>query len=517
MSVSDWSERSLESVAPLGTVEGRLENLEGELRQMELGTFQGDEKDSRRVLESILAEALRVSLIGHLRMISQGPDLLREVQSKQAQLLYSRAEAQLLGRKVDQPEIESPYSYREFRKAFSITLSSGEKLGMSQGIERLSTSSVPREERIEIASLFSEYAAARETELAGALSSALTSARQYRDALRRKDSVSFADRYDEGSDTLCEELSAETVKHPSISSYLALIKGAEALPWPDLFLRPDRATQKVRWEEVYESVVEAFSEFDSACSAIVQRLFSEGRVRTKARSNEPSFCATYYVPNDLPFVNAEFHGTVMDGHLLSHELGHAVHGACLKDLRFLERGTPKLVAESIANFFSYVWADYVLRTGAISHPNLKPAILEPHVNSLVRRAIIGQFEAELDENVSGPGMGGFDAGKHWFTCYRDRLRGVAEIPDTIKPWWGLSAWVMNFPLQQSMYVASEVIAGAMFSKYLSDRDSFLKRFLPLLQVGALSAEELLIGVGLRSDPNDLVMRAEATLNCLWRN
>jgi pepF/M3 family oligoendopeptidase len=134
------------------------------------------------------------------------------------------------------------------------------------------------------------------------------------------------------------------------------------LPFYDLFapLGGDNV-KKYTYEEAHQYLVDVFSGFSSEMAEFIDTAFKENWIDAESRPGKGggAFCANL-IPIKQSRVLANFDGSFSQVSTLAHELGHAWHGHCLKDLSILNTSYPMPLAETASIFNEGIVADIAL-------------------------------------------------------------------------------------------------------------------------------------------------------------
>ena len=167
-------------------------------------------------------------------------------------------------------------------------------------------------------------------------------------------------------DVLDAMLSAMEEAMPDFRRYLKAkakyLGHKDELPFYDLFAPIGaNASLKYTYEEAHEFLVETFNGFSAEMSEFIDYAFKNRWIDALPKEGKGggAFCA------NLPFIGesrvlSNFDGSFSSVTTLAHELGHAWHGHCLKDLPILKTSYPMPLAETASIFNEGIVTDAVL-------------------------------------------------------------------------------------------------------------------------------------------------------------
>ena len=135
------------------------------------------------------------------------------------------------------------------------------------------------------------------------------------------------------------------------------------LPFYDMFAPIGAAADmKYTYEEAHEFLVDTFKGFSVEMSEFIDHAFKNRWIDALPKEGKGggAFCA------NLPLIGesrvlSNFDGSFSSVTTLAHELGHAWHGHCLKDLPILKTSYPMPLAETASIFNEGIVTDAVLK------------------------------------------------------------------------------------------------------------------------------------------------------------
>lgn len=138
----------------------------------------------------------------------------------------------------------------------------------------------------------------------------------------------------------------------------------------DLFAPVGPRARSYSWRETEALVIQRFSEFDPGMGSFARRAFAEGWIDAEPRPGKVggAYCT------DLPAIRqsrvlCNFEGSFYSVTTVAHELGHAYHYDCVKDLPLYLTDYPMTLAETASIFAETIMFDGALR-GAEGHERL---------------------------------------------------------------------------------------------------------------------------------------------------
>lgn len=155
---------------------------------------------------------------------------------------------------------------------------------------------------------------------------------------------------------------------PMWREYLSVkgkILGTDKFEFHHLFAPLPSAQTEETWQfqQAGEYLVEKFSEFSPDFGAFTKEAFDKNWIDWKIRPNKAggAFCIEFAAHKQTR-VLSNWTGTFSDVVTLAHELGHAYHYHCVKDLPVAFTQYPMTLAETASNF-----AEEIIKQDAIFH------------------------------------------------------------------------------------------------------------------------------------------------------
>ena len=132
------------------------------------------------------------------------------------------------------------------------------------------------------------------------------------------------------------------------------------------------------YQEAKEFIINKFNEFSSHMGDFVKTAFEENWVDAEIRKGKVggAFCIDFPLQK-VSRVLTNFSGTTSDILTLAHELGHAYHHFCIKDLDYNLCSYPMTLAETASIFSETMVTNSMLKTANLSE---KINLLEMHLS-----------------------------------------------------------------------------------------------------------------------------------------
>lgn len=140
---------------------------------------------------------------------------------------------------------------------------------------------------------------------------------------------------------------------PDFRRYLhakARALGLERLAWYDLFAPVSAAGRPWSFDEAQAFIVDVFGRYSPRLQALAQRAFRERWIDAEPRPGKRDGAFCMWLRGEESRVLANFKPAFGGMSTLAHELGHAYHNAVRVGCTFLQRQTPRALAETASIF-----------------------------------------------------------------------------------------------------------------------------------------------------------------------
>jgi pepF/M3 family oligoendopeptidase len=316
------------------------------------------------------------------------------------------------------------------------------------------------------------------------------------------------------SKTLNALISAMEDSLPLWRDYLDVKAGLLGVPkcsFYDLFAPVGTVSEKWSYPDAAALVTECFSSFSADMGDLAKQAFDEGWIDAEIRRGKVggAFCADF-PKQKVSRVLTNFSGDFSDITTIAHELGHAYHHRCVKDLPFAQGQYPMTLAETASIFAETIMLNSIL---AKAEPEAQRFLLEMHLQDgcqvivdILSRFYFESsvFEAREKNELSPAELCSFMEEAQLKTY------GAGLNRDELHPYmWAVKSHYYesdldfyNFP-----YAFGLLFASALYSRYEREGSEFAETYRLLLsETGRLPCEEVCLQAGF--DIQDKVFWAE---------
>jgi len=276
------------------------------------------------------------------------------------------------------------------------------------------------------------------------------------------------------------------------------------LPFYDVLAPTSAVKMNFTYEESMAFVLEQFYTFSQKMGDMAKHAFDNNWVDAEVRVGKRggAFCSNLHHIGQSRIV-LNFSGSFSSVNTMAHELGHAYHGLCLKDVPYLNTIYTMPIAETASNFCEAIITDAAIKKAS---PEEKYAILEGELAAAMQVIIDIYsrflFESRLfEKRQSGPLSVG-EINELMKQAQIDAY-GDAVDPSCLHEYMWINKVhyyysernFYNFP-----YAYGKLFASGLYARYLSEGDSFLDKYDALLAAtGSNSLETVgdLAGINVR--------------------
>ena len=130
-----------------------------------------------------------------------------------------------------------------------------------------------------------------------------------------------------------------------------LLKHEDGLPFYDLFAPLGAGSKQYTVDEARQTLIQAFQQFNPDMASFIDNAFEKRWIDMFPRKGKRggAFCAAIHCLG-ISRILTNFAGSFSDVSTLAHELGHAWHDYCLKDMPVLMTDCPMPLAETASIF-----------------------------------------------------------------------------------------------------------------------------------------------------------------------
>lgn len=282
---------------------------------------------------------------------------------------------------------------------------------------------------------------------------------------------------------------------------------SQGLPFYDLFAPVGEGDLTYTYDEARDFIVTQFNTFSEELGSFAKNAFDADWIDPFPREGKVAgaFCSNLHSKKESR-VMANFNGSFNDVSTLAHELGHAYHGECLKDVLPVNSDYPMPLAETASIFCETIVSNAALKSAP---KEAALAIIENSVMSAnqVITDIYSRFlfETSLFEGRKDASLSVDELKEAMLKAqeeaYGDGLDSAYRHPYmwVCKPHYYSAGYnFYNFP-----YAFGLLFAKGLYAMYLKEGDTFIPKYKALLKAtGDHNIKDVLAIVGVNAHNPD---------------
>jgi len=250
---------------------------------------------------------------------------------------------------------------------------------------------------------------------------------------------------------------------------------------------PFQSSKIFTWNEARDTVIEAYSEFNSEIGSIVKKFFDEKWIHSPVLDGKsPGAFAASTVASVHPFILVNFQGKARDVATLAHELGHGVHQYLAgKNQTHFNASTPLTLAETASVFGEMLTFKSILKE-ADSKQERKALLankVEDMLNTVVRQIAFFQFEKEVHKIRKNSELSIDKICSIWMNVQKTSLGPSIKYEDEYKYFWSYIPHFIHSPFYVYAYAFGDCLVNSLFNTYEKGLKDFDNKYIDLLKSG----------------------------------
>ncbi len=286
----------------------------------------------------------------------------------------------------------------------------------------------------------------------------------------------------------------------------AELLGLERLADYDRMAAVTADEEPVEWEEAKDLVLDTYAAFTPELGDAARAFFDERRIDAPPRPAKRggAFCA-YTVPSEHPYLMLNYTARRRDVLVLAHEMGHGLHAELARPRGVFEQHTPLTLAETASVFGETLVFARLLEQAPTpqSRLSLLAESIEGSIATVFRQTAMNGFEEAVHTARREEGELAVERlGELWARSQEEMLGDSVEITPGYRSWWSYVPHFVSTPGYVYAYAYGQLLALAIYQRYVDVGESFVPSYLELLRAGgSRSPEELgaMVGIDL-ADP-----------------
>ena len=250
---------------------------------------------------------------------------------------------------------------------------------------------------------------------------------------------------------------------------------------------PFQSSKIFTWKEARNTVIEAYSEFNSDIGIIIKKFFDEKWIHSPVLDGKsPGAFAASTVSSVHPFILVNFQGKTRDVATLAHELGHGVHQYLAgKNQSHFNASTPLTLAETASVFGEMLTFKSILKQ--VNSQKERKALLankvEDMLNTVVRQIAFFEFEREVHTLRKKSELSTDKICSIWMDVQKNSLGPAIKYEDEYKYFWSYIPHFIHSPFYVYAYAFGDCLVNSLFSNYEKGLKDFDIKYINLLKSG----------------------------------
>jgi len=250
---------------------------------------------------------------------------------------------------------------------------------------------------------------------------------------------------------------------------------------------PSLPQELVSWQECKKIVLDGFREFSPQMADIANLFFEQHWIHAPLLEGKRGGAFAHpAVPDANPFILVNYTGTLRDVSTVAHELGHGIHQYLARDKGYFNSDTPLVLAETAS-----VFAELLIfhkQMNLITEAAAKKAFicqkLESIFATVFRQISMNRFEDMIHNSRRDQGeVSTEELSNLWIQSQRDMFGDSVTLNEHYKIWWSYIPHFLHTPGYVYSYAFGELLVLALYNCYLEEGESFIPKYLHLLQEG----------------------------------
>jgi len=250
---------------------------------------------------------------------------------------------------------------------------------------------------------------------------------------------------------------------------------------------PFQSSKTFTWKEAQNTVVDAYSKFNSNIGNIVKKFFDEKWIHAPVlEGKSPGAFAASTVASVHPFILVNFQGKTRDVSTLAHELGHGVHQYLAgKNQTHFNASTPLTLAETASVFGEMLTFKLILEQ-ATSKKERKALLankVEDMLNTVIRQIAFFQFEKEIHTLRRSSELSIDKICSIWMDVQKSSLGPSIKYEEEYKYYWSYIPHFIHSPFYVYAYAFGDCLVNSLFKTYEQELMNFDDKYINLLKSG----------------------------------
>ncbi|RMD58615.1 oligoendopeptidase F [Candidatus Woesearchaeota archaeon] len=256
----------------------------------------------------------------------------------------------------------------------------------------------------------------------------------------------------------------------------------------DLYMRYEDVEKEYSFEDSKRLVLETYRDFDDRAYRLAKEIFDKGHVHAFPEKGKRSGAFCWTVTKDIaPYVLLNHVGKLKDAFTMAHELGHGIHGSCVKDQTHFTFHAPLPLAET-ASIFGEMLLSKKLLSKASDEEKIAILVhdLDGQYASIARQAYFVLFEiaahSEIEKGASWERLN-----ELYLENLKEQFAEVMPVPEVFKYEWSYIPHIHHTPFYCYAYAFGNLLVLALYKMYEEQGKAFVDKYFKILSYGGSKA------------------------------
>jgi oligoendopeptidase F len=263
----------------------------------------------------------------------------------------------------------------------------------------------------------------------------------------------------------------------------------------DQYAPLELAASRVAFADAKAMVLESYGAMSPQFREVAETFFDRQWIDAEPRNGKRggAYCA-YPTPKLHPWILCSYTGTPRDVMTVAHELGHGLHGMLARGQSLFNYHASLPLAETASVFGEMMVFDRLVsrESDPRAQLGLVASKIEDGFATVFRQNVLTRFEQTAYEARREARLTPERLGDLW-TAANGRYYGDAvQMTDGYRWGWSYIPHLINWPFYCYAYVFGELLVLALFRMYQEEGQSFIPKFVRLLERGGSDTPQNLL-------------------------
>ena len=249
------------------------------------------------------------------------------------------------------------------------------------------------------------------------------------------------------------------------------------------------------YEQARQVILAALGAFSPTFREIASEFFAKNWIDAEIRKGKRggAFCASPS-PQLHPYILCNYTDNLRDVMTVAHELGHGLHGCLSRKQSYFNYDTPLTTAETASVFGEMLVFDYLVarQTDPEAQIALLAGKLEDIFATVFRQNVLTRFEAAAFAARKEKRLTPELLGTLWIDANGKYYGDAVEMPEGYRWGWSYIPHFIHSRFYCYSYVFGQLLVLALYRMYREQGQSFVPKYLALLQAGGSDSPEALL-------------------------